>query len=250
MVEEWKPIKDYEGLYEISSNGRVKSLNYNKTGREQILKPIKNRFGYLQIILNQNGKKKHFSVHRLVAQAFISNIENKPCINHKDEDKTNNKVENLEWCTVSYNNNYGTRNKQVSKALKGRKHSQEWIEKATKARIYKKLSQETIEKISKSKKGKKQSQETIEKIGKALKGKLKGRKQSKEHIENRAKALSIPIVQLTKNGEYIATYKSATQVKKELGFHNSHIIGCCKGKRKTHKGYKWMYLSDYKKQVS
>lgn len=88
-----------------------------------------------------------------------------------------------------------------------------------------------------------------EKASKALKGKLKGKKKSKEHIEKVAKAISIPIVQLTKNDEYIATYQSATQVGRDLGFNNSNIIQCCKGKLKTAYKFKWQYLSDYQKAI-
>lgn len=103
LSEEWKEIKDYEN-YEISNLGRVRN---KKTGR--ILKPGKTRKGYLRVGLWKNGIKKLISVHRLAALAFLSNPNNYPEINHKDEDKTNNTVDNLEWCTREYNNNYGTR---------------------------------------------------------------------------------------------------------------------------------------------
>lgn len=105
MVEIWRDIEGYEGLYQVSNFGRVKSLNKRK-GR--ILKPIKDHFGYLRVNLYKDFKYKIHKVHRLVAQAFIENPNNYPIINHKDEDKTNNKVENLEWCNHQYNNNYGT----------------------------------------------------------------------------------------------------------------------------------------------
>lgn len=106
MVELWKDIKDYEGLYQVSNWGRVKSLWFRK---EKILIAVGDTKGYLKVCLCKNGKKKTFKVHRLVAEAFIPNPENFPYINHKDEVKTNNRVDNLEWCTSEYNNNYGTR---------------------------------------------------------------------------------------------------------------------------------------------
>lgn len=110
--EIWRPVAGYEELYAVSSLGRVKSLNYNRTGVEKFLKPAKNKGGYLQVVLCRNGKKKCIKVHRLVATAFLPNPEGLPEINHKDEVKTNNIVGNLEWCSRLYNNNYGTHNKR------------------------------------------------------------------------------------------------------------------------------------------
>lgn len=107
-MEIWKEIEGYEGLYEVSNYGSVKSLNYNKTRKEKILKPYLNTDGYLNIDIN----KKQYKVHRLVAQAFIPNPQNLPQVNHKDEDKTNNHSTNLEWCTAEYNINY-SHSKQI-----------------------------------------------------------------------------------------------------------------------------------------
>ena len=122
MIEEiWRPIEGYEGLYEVSNTGQVRSLNRYVKGKGKsyrlqkgkMLSPIKNKDGYLQVNLCCNGKNKMFLVHRLSAQAFLPNPDNLPEINHKDEDKTNNIVDNLEWCDRSYNNNYGTRKDKV-----------------------------------------------------------------------------------------------------------------------------------------
>lgn len=107
-MEEWKDIDGYEGLYQISNLGRVKSLKF---GKEKILKPKKGK-GYLRIGLCKKGKYKHYYVHRLVASTFIENPYNLPQVNHKNEDKTNNSVDNLEWCTSKYNINYGTGHKR------------------------------------------------------------------------------------------------------------------------------------------
>ena len=115
-MEHWKSIAGYEGIYEVSDLGRVKSLNYNHTETEKILKPGKNNRGYLHVYLCKDGHVKKFKVHRLVADAFIPNPNNLATVNHKDEVKTNNVASNLEWMSVKDNNNYGTRSKRISKS--------------------------------------------------------------------------------------------------------------------------------------
>ena len=112
-MEQWKSIAGYEGIYEVSDLGRVKSL---KHGKERILKPGKDRGGYLQVVLYKDGKKKMLLVHRLVADAFIPNQNNLDTVNHKDEVKTNNVASNLEWMSQKDNLNYGTRNKRASES--------------------------------------------------------------------------------------------------------------------------------------
>ena len=120
-IEIWKDIKGYEGLYQVSDCGRIKSLErdvYCQNGivhhlKEKILVPALNNKGYQYVNLSKNGKGKLMLVHRLVAMAFIPNPENKSQINHKNEVKTDNVVENLEWCTASYNALYGTRNERI-----------------------------------------------------------------------------------------------------------------------------------------
>lgn len=107
MIEEWRDVIGYEGLYEVSDWGRVR-----RNGK--ILKPFKDRYGYFQVSLYKNGIMRAFTIHRLVAYAFINNPNNYPEINHKDEDKTNNCVDNLEWC---YNTNYGTRNARAAERI-------------------------------------------------------------------------------------------------------------------------------------
>lgn len=120
--EIWKPIEGYEGYYEISNCGRVRSLDrvvkskkgWSKSIKGVILKQTLQHHGYMQISLLKDSHHKAVWVHSLVAKAFLPNPDNLPCVNHKDEDKTNNNVENLEWCTVKYNNNYGDKKQRIS----------------------------------------------------------------------------------------------------------------------------------------
>ena len=130
MNEIWKDVVGYEGLYQVSNLGNVKSLprciEWKGSIRhqpERLLKPANNGKGYLRVCLCKNGKEKHCRVHRLVASAFIYNPNNLPEVNHIDENKTNNCVDNLEWCDHEYNINYGTHNQRIAEANKNGKRS-------------------------------------------------------------------------------------------------------------------------------
>ena len=183
MTEEiWKDIKGYEG-YQVSNFGNVRSLNYNKTKKIKILIPSLDNYGYNYLLLYKNSKRKHFTVHRLVAQAFIPNPNNLPQVNHKDEDKTNNCVENLEWCTNKYNCNYGTRNVRI------KEH---------------------------------QNKPMLGKFGK-----------DNPHSKQ--------IYQYDMEGNLIKIWDSATVIHRELGFDNSYISACARGKHQSAHGYMWKY---------
>ena len=162
MTEIWRDIDGYKGLYQISNKGRVKSL---KWGKERILRPGIDTWGYYFVILYNDSVSKPFKLHRLVAQAFIPNLYNKPQVNHKDENKLNNCVYNLEWVTANENSNYGSRNERISRK----------------------------------------------------------------------------ILQYSKSGEFIREWKGSREVERVLDINNSHIIQCCKGKRKSAGGFVWRY---------
>lgn len=138
-MEKWKPVKGYEGFYEVSDEGRVRSLDrYTRNSRngnftrfvKGRVKKQSNRGGYLCVTLNRDGKYKTVLVHRLVALAFLDNPSHLPQVNHKDENKRNNRVDNLEWCTAEYNVCYGTRTNRMaatqSRAVIASKDGHDW----------------------------------------------------------------------------------------------------------------------------
>ena len=131
-----KPVNGYEEYYEVDQFGRVYSVDrvvsvedngrvYDKPLKGKQMKQSVHTKGYKTVSLTKDGKTKTVFVHRFVAEAFIPNTENLPMVNHKDEDKTNNFVENLEWCSASYNRTYGRAIEKQAKKLKGRKHTEE-----------------------------------------------------------------------------------------------------------------------------
>ena len=190
MEEVWKDIEEYKGIYQVSNHGRIRSLDrmltyktrygvFQHLQRGKILHQYPDDRGYLWVKLHDLKSKKTVKVHRLVGNAFIPNPNNLPCINHKDEDKTNNMVDNLEWCSHLYNNLYGTHLEKISRALKGIKRTEEMRKKLSETRQGKHLSESTKAKLSKLNSGannpnygKPRSNETKRKIGEKQKGKI------------------------------------------------------------------------------
>lgn len=145
MIEEieiWVDIPEYIGLYQVSSLGNIRSLNYNKTGKIKLLKFNRTKAGYALVRLYKAGKQKPALVSRLVCAAFHDNPDNFPCVNHKDENKLNNRADNLEWCTYRDNVLYGTHGKRMIET-RNRKHGP----KAEKPVIQLSLDGQVIEKF-------------------------------------------------------------------------------------------------------
>ena len=221
--ENWKPIKDFEGYYEISSFGRVKSLNrvietsdgINKKIKERILKSSENSNGYLIVTLKKNNKRKQFKVHRLVAEAFIPNPESKPYIDHINTIRTDNRVSNLRWVTQKENCNNELSKKNYSEAQKGHEVSEETKKKIGKVHKGRKHTEETKKKL----KGHEVSEETRKKIGKGN-GKL---------------AYCIELDKI---------FESTCEASRELGICQNSISLACRGKRETAGGYHWEYVNN------
>ena len=192
MLEIWRTAiykgVIYEGLYKVSNLGRILSLNYRNTGKADLMKPFDNGHGYLQVELSKNEKTKTCKVHRLVAETFLPNPENKPQVNHKiegdegkkinmvffNEDGTINKEKTtIEWVTAKENSNYATRNERI-------------FEKTTNGKCSK------------------------------------------------------PVLQLSLTGELIREWPSTMECERN-GFNSSHVSACCRGKEKSHKGFRWKY---------
>lgn len=207
-MEIWKDIKGYEGLYQVSNLGRVKN-RHNK-----FIKPSQTKHGYLMLHLWKCGKSKPFRVHRLVAEAFIPNPENKAHVGHLKtlpnglEDKTANEVWNLAWMTPIENANYGTINERKSASQKGKVFTEE----------HRKNISNALEKSDKFQKAI-HSHEFKEKL----------RDAQKDKPQLNRKDLSQPICQYTLDGAFVATYPSAKQAARELGVSQCNISRCCNG---------------------
>lgn len=142
--EIFKDVKDFEGFYKVSNKGKVYSVK-----RNELLTPAIGNNRYYKVVLCKNGIKINKSVHRLVAEAFLPNPNSLPVINHKDENRLNNNVENLEWCTYEYNTNYGTHRKKLSESMKKFYNTDEGTEfknKLKEIHTGMKQSKETVEK--------------------------------------------------------------------------------------------------------
>ena len=244
--ELWKDIKGFEGYYQVSTWARVRSLDRwvvypNKSKRlikGKILKPFVNNKGYKLVTLWLRQKAKHFQIHRLVAEAFILNPLNLPCINHKDEVKDNNYPYNLEWCTVKYNNNYGTHTKRSAEKQSKKVYQydmqgnlvREWSSVSEAGRNG--FEQANISKccLSKSKTHKNfiWSYELIENF------------YVNDYLPKKNTKLPKKVYQYDKDYNLINIWAST----KECGRNNyqqASVQRCCVGKQKFHKGYIWSY---------
>lgn len=226
-IEIWRDIPGYEGSYQVSNRGRVKSLLRN---RIRILKPRKRSRGmkYLNVALFTNGKRKEESIHRLVALAFLPNPNNYPVINHKDENPGNNHVDNLEWCTVEYNYKYSekTRLKNLRKAVREKESWRKGIIKA--------------QKISKEKKTWIKAMEICHERQTWKKGLAKAHEKQTWKKANESRRIGV--IQMDINGKEIGRFASIKEASELIGIALTCICACCHGRRKTAGGYKWQFI--------
>ena len=262
MEEIWKDIEGYEGLYQISSLGRVRSFTKKNNGK--ILKFTKTNSGYYQICLHKNKELKNFYIHRLVAIHFIPNPDNKLCVDHIDTNKLNNCVSNLKWVTHKENNNNKLTKehmkenhwdcKKENHPLWGKQLSEEHRRKISENHadfkgknhpFYGKNHTETTkEKISKKNKGRIMSSEQKEKISKKVSG-INNGMYGKNHTEEAKRKISeankgrnakkVYCVELNK------IFDSAKKCAEELGLYATSITKVCKEKQKTCGGYHFKY---------
>ena len=269
MDEVWKDIEGYEGLYQVSNLGNVRSLKYAGGNKVKLLKQYTDKKGYKRIGLYKNGKYKLYMVHRLVTIAFIPNPNNLPIINHKDEDKTNNNVNNLEWCTYEYNNTYGTARKRASESRKGKTLSEETKKKISKTKKGKHHSEESKKKMSESHKGKHHSEETKKKMSESgkcktlseeHKKKISESKKGKHRSEETKKKISAsltgkkgkdangskPILMYDQEGNFIKRFDSIADANEYFGKDRGcgSISNCLKGRTKTIYGYVFKYADE------
>lgn len=215
MEEIWKDIKGYEGLYQVSNLGKIKSLGriierigpkgsrFYRTYPEKLLKYCKDTRGYYRANLALNGVNTTIKVHRVVAQAFIPNPEGKPQINHKDGNKQNNSIYNLEWCDNQENQDHSWR---IGLRKKGKEH---WSYG--------------------------QQPEQLKKVtGKGIANPNYGNR----GIKN---PLSRKVIQYDLNGNIIKEWNCIKDVEREIKIKSCNISNCCRGNRRTTGGYIWKY---------
>ena len=197
IKEIWEDIEGYEGLYQVSNLGRIKALQrYRRAGntayiqKEHFMTQYDNTSGYKYVRLNIGSDKRMFFVHRLVANAFIANPMSLPEVNHKNEIKTDNRAENLEWCTKIYNQNYGT--KKIRTQITRKKLNSEWN-----ALMKKNL--------------------------------------------NHSYGAEKPVLCFMPDGTFVSRYRSINIAAQSIGDCSSHIAACCKGNRRTVRGYRFEY---------
>lgn len=260
--EEWRDVVGFEGMFMVSNFGRVKSLdryvtlNPKKSGSIQFRKgkiysPSFSTDGYLQVTLANGNIKRTAKVHRLVAMAFIPNPDNLPQVNHIDENKTNNRIDNLEWCTAKYNNNYGTRIERARESfhqepiLQFTKNGEliarySSITDAAKAMgmDYSRIMWVCKGRFSCTSNGfvwRYENQDLAEKAKIAL-------EEKKMRVYQTTTALR-RVAKYDLDGNFIKSYRSIKDACADNGLSRNKITHACRGEQKTAGGFIWKYIN-------
>lgn len=257
--EIWRPVVGYEGLYDVSNLGNVRSLNYGKTGKVKLKKLSYDKDGYLRVNLYKNGKQKNCSVHRLVWEAFVGPIPDGYELDHINTVRDDARLENLRCVTSKGNANNQVTRKRNLEAMKRLHADPEFMKKHAEAmkrlhadQEFKKNHAEAMKKLWSDPEHRKKQAEACRKRSldddwrrnhaEGSKKKWSDPEFRKKQAEATRKANSKPVLQIDKTtGCCIGKWDSMSDVERELGIHNSMIASCCKGKQKTAGGYKWKY---------
>lgn len=232
-VEQWKPVKGYEGLYEISSYGNVLS-HHGKTSR--ILAHGKDKHGYVQYGLCKNGIVTSVTAHRLVAQAFIPNPDNLETVNHKDEDKENNHVDNLEWMSRGDNALYGT-----GMTRRNRTMTEKYGTKIIARKDGEELRFDSMSECARVLGlNRRNAYDAMDGIIKTTKGWSLERASSKAEPGHTPKGKPVKAVRIADGNE--ETFESIRQAARIVGGKSSGITACLNGRRKSAYGHLWSYL--------
>lgn len=236
----WKEVEGTDGLYLVSEEGKVFSVRNNRVLKNQRLST-----GYWRIELNINGKYQRRFIHRLVAEAFLPNPDNLPCVNHKDENPSNNHVSNLEWCTHKYNTNYGTRIERI-KTNRQKKDTSEyyWSKKVYQFDLEGRFIKEygSVAAAARDIEG---SSTCINKVIHGVMKKYKGYYWNNEKVfnYNPEKIHGLKkgaILQIDDNGNIVRRYLTGNELE-EAGYKQLSVNRVCRGERNTYKGYKWKH---------
>lgn len=236
----WKEIPNTDGLYLISDDGKVFSVRSNRLIKNQL-----SNKGYYRVELNFSGKAEKYSVHRLVAEAFIPNPDNLPEVNHKDENPLNNHVSNLEWCTHLYNVNYGTRVARIQ----SKRQTPMGADNSQSIRVYQfDLNGNFIAEYGSCGEAGRETGLRAASVARAARGKRKQYagfywNDKKEFLYNGVRNQKFKqgaILKCDMDGNVIKRYERSLDLKAD-GYNQISVNRVCRGERNTYKGYKWMH---------